>query len=203
MASQDPVQLQIADLVKSAPVVLFMKGNPQAPQCGFSAQVTGILGELLDDYKTVDVLSNGDVRQGIKEFSNWPTIPQLYIDGEFIGGCDIIIEMASSGELHTALGFELPDVAQPNITISDAAGEVFRDAPVAEGNVIRLSINKAFQYELGVGPLSEHDFSIESGGVTLAIDRMSAARADGLEIDYVNEGAQSGFKMSNPNEAAS
>ncbi len=203
MAPEDPIQQQLATLVESAPVVLFMKGSPRAPQCGFSARVCEILDDLLDDYKTVDVLSNGDVREGIKEFSSWPTIPQLYVAGEFVGGCDIIVEMAGSGELHGALGMQLPDVAQPAITISDQAAEVFRDAPVAEGGAIRLSISRAFQYELGISNKSEHDFSVESNGVTLLIDRLSAARANGLEIDYVNAGPESGFRMANPNEGAS
>lgn len=202
MTSQDPVQQHIADLVKSAPVVLFMKGNPSAPQCGFSARITGILAELIDDYKTVDVLANADVRQGIKEFSNWPTIPQLYIDGEFIGGCDIVIEMAGAGELHQALGVEVVDVAEPSITITEAAAEVLQGAPRPEGSEIRLRVSKGFEYELNVGPAGSFDFRVESNGVTLAIDRMSASRADGVRIDYVTEGAQSGFRITNPNEPA-
>ena len=80
-----------------------MKGNRQMPQCGFSAQVVQILDSLVPDYDTVDVLSDPEVRQGIKEYSSWPTVPQLYVRGEFVGGCDIVTEMYQSGELHNAL----------------------------------------------------------------------------------------------------
>jgi monothiol glutaredoxin len=85
--------------VKSSDVVLFMKGTPQFPQCGFSGQVVQILDYIGVDYKGVNVLADAEIRQGIKEYSNWPTIPQLYVKGEFIGGCDIIREMFQAGEL--------------------------------------------------------------------------------------------------------
>jgi len=81
------------------PVVLFMKGSPVFPQCGFSAAVVQILSHLGVKFKGIDVLSDAGVRQGIKEFSNWPTIPQLYVKGEFVGGCDIVREMFETGEL--------------------------------------------------------------------------------------------------------
>jgi monothiol glutaredoxin len=96
--------------VKSNDVVLFMKGTPTFPQCGFSGQVVQILDYLGVDYKGVNVLENLDVREGIKEYSNWPTIPQLYVKGEFVGGCDIIREMFQEGELQSYLldkGFEV------------------------------------------------------------------------------------------------
>ena len=96
---QDRIRQQITD----APVVLFMKGTPVFPQCGFSAAVVQILSHLGIKFKGVDVLADASVRQGIKEFSNWPTIPQLYVKGEFIGGCDIIREMYETGELQQVL----------------------------------------------------------------------------------------------------
>jgi len=85
--------------VKSNDVVLFMKGTPQFPMCGFSGQVVQILDYIGVPYKGVNVLENAEVRQGIKEYSNWPTIPQLYVKGEFVGGCDITREMFQAGEL--------------------------------------------------------------------------------------------------------
>jgi monothiol glutaredoxin len=85
--------------VKRNDVVLFMKGTPQAPMCGFSGQVVQILDHLGVSYKGLDVLGSDDLRQGIKSYSNWPTIPQLYVKGEFVGGCDIIREMFQAGEL--------------------------------------------------------------------------------------------------------
>ena len=93
----------IANEVKTNDVVLFLKGTPQFPQCGFSGQVVQILDYLGLDYKGVNVLADQEIREGIKQYSNWPTIPQLYIKGEFLGGCDIVREMFQSGELQTHL----------------------------------------------------------------------------------------------------
>jgi len=94
---------RIAKDVSENEVLLFMKGTPVFPQCGFSAAVVQILSELGVKFKSVDVLKDAEIRQGIKEFSNWPTIPQLYVKGEFVGGCDIIKEMFEQGELDTYL----------------------------------------------------------------------------------------------------
>ena len=102
--AQPSMQEQIKQTVTDNPVVLFMKGNASFPQCGFSGRVIQILQTLETDFVTVNVLDNEAVRAGIKEYSNWPTIPQLYVGGEFIGGCDILTEMYESGELQTVLG---------------------------------------------------------------------------------------------------
>jgi monothiol glutaredoxin len=98
-----PAHDQIAKDIAENDVLLFMKGTPVFPQCGFSAAVVQILSELGVKFKAVDVLKDPEVRQGIKEFSNWPTIPQLYVKGEFVGGCDIIKEMFEQGELDAYL----------------------------------------------------------------------------------------------------
>ncbi len=95
----DPAIDFIAKTVSEYPVVLFMKGVPEQPQCGFSAQVVKLLNQIDVDYVAVNVLQDDGLRQGIKAFSNWPTIPQLYVKGEFVGGCDIIREMYETGEL--------------------------------------------------------------------------------------------------------
>jgi monothiol glutaredoxin len=97
------VSQRISQEVADNPVVLYMKGTPVFPQCGFSAAVVQILSHLGVKFKGVDVLTDPGIRQGIKEFSNWPTIPQLYVKGEFIGGCDIIREMYETGELQQVL----------------------------------------------------------------------------------------------------
>jgi monothiol glutaredoxin len=97
------VRERIRQEVAGHPVVLYMKGTPVFPQCGFSAAVVQILSQLGVKFKGVDVLTDPGIRQGIKEFSNWPTIPQLYVKGEFIGGCDIIREMYETGELQQVL----------------------------------------------------------------------------------------------------
>ena len=90
---------RIKDLIDSSKVFLFMKGTPEEPQCGFSMQVSNTLRKLNIEFKSFDVLSDESVRQGIKEYANWPTIPQLYINGKFIGGCDIVMQMVEQGEL--------------------------------------------------------------------------------------------------------
>jgi monothiol glutaredoxin len=101
---QKDVQQRIKEQVTTHPVVLYMKGTPQFPQCGFSANAVKILNALgVKDLFTVDVLQDAEIRQGIKDYANWPTIPQLYIKGEFIGGSDIMTEMYQSGELKQAL----------------------------------------------------------------------------------------------------
>lgn len=99
MSAQETIQSE----VDANDVVLFMKGNSQFPQCGFSANVVQILSYLGVDFKDVNVLENDEIRQGIKDFSQWPTIPQLYVKGEFVGGCDIIREMFETGELKPML----------------------------------------------------------------------------------------------------
>ena len=97
------VHKRIRQDVTDNPVVLFMKGSPVFPQCGFSAAVVQMLSHLGVKFKGIDVLADPGIRQGIKEFSNWPTIPQLYVKGEFVGGCDIIREMFQAGELQGML----------------------------------------------------------------------------------------------------
>ena len=94
---------QIDDTVKANDVVLFMKGTKEMPQCGFSSRVAGVLNYMGVDFSDVNVLADEAIRQGIKDYSDWPTIPQLYVKGEFVGGCDIITEMTLSGELDTLL----------------------------------------------------------------------------------------------------
>lgn len=94
---------RIQELIDANDVVLFMKGTKEMPQCGFSSRVAGVLNYMGVEYRDVNVLDDQDVRQGIKDFSDWPTIPQLYVKGEFVGGCDIITEMTLSGELDQLL----------------------------------------------------------------------------------------------------
>jgi len=98
------IRQRIHEQVTTHPVVLYMKGSPQFPQCGFSANAVRILNALgVKDFFSVDILQDAEIRQGIKDYANWPTIPQLYVKGEFLGGCDIVREMFQSGELKTML----------------------------------------------------------------------------------------------------
>ncbi|MEE2828913.1 MAG: Grx4 family monothiol glutaredoxin, partial [Myxococcota bacterium] len=133
--SLDPsLKQRIDSLVSDKPVVLFMKGNRRMPQCGFSATVVEILDGLIDEYETVDVLSDPAIRSGIKEYSDWPTIPQLYVGGEFQGGCDIVREMASSGDLHQLLGVEVEAVEPPDMVLTEAAAQALREAGASESD---------------------------------------------------------------------
>jgi monothiol glutaredoxin len=100
---ENPIFAEIQSKIDASPVVLFMKGTPMFPQCGFSARVVQILKHVNVPFQTVNVLEDPEIRDGIKSFSNWPTIPQLYVKGEFIGGCDIVTEMYQSGELQDLL----------------------------------------------------------------------------------------------------
>jgi monothiol glutaredoxin len=102
-AGMSDAKTKISELVGKNKVLLFMKGNKSFPQCGFSNQVVQILKKEGVEFETVNVLSDPEIRQGIKDFSNWPTIPQLYVNGKFVGGCDIILEMHGSGELDKEL----------------------------------------------------------------------------------------------------
>ena len=101
--SDNPVNDHIQSEIDENSVVLFMKGNPMMPQCGFSAAITQVLTQMEVKFKGIDVLADDELRQGIKEFSSWPTIPQLYVKGDFVGGCDIIRELYENGELKELL----------------------------------------------------------------------------------------------------
>jgi monothiol glutaredoxin len=183
-----------------------MKGTPQAPRCGFSATVAGILDELVGKYKTVDVLADGKLREGIKEFSEWPTIPQLYVKGQFVGGCDIIREMYENGELHEQLGVQLDSVDPPRITLSKPAAAALSEA-LAEATsqepgaqFIRIEVTADFQHALSVGEKKPRDVEVRVDGVALLLDRSSARRASGLSIDYIEGPDGPAFKLENPNE---
>ncbi|TNC50804.1 Grx4 family monothiol glutaredoxin [Rubellimicrobium rubrum] len=112
---------QIRETVQSNDVVLFMKGTKSMPQCGFSSRVAGVLNYMGVEFQDVNVLADPELRQGIKDFSDWPTIPQLYVKGEFVGGCDIITEMTLSGELDTLLD-------QKGVAYDKAKAEEIRQA---------------------------------------------------------------------------
>ncbi len=200
MSLNPDVQQRIESIIKSDDVVLFMKGNRNFPQCGFSATVIQILNSLIPEYTTFNVLADPDIRQGIKDFSEWPTIPQLYVRGEFIGGCDIIREAFDSGELRTMLGAE--DLAPPNITVTAAAAAAIKEALSAEsdeGDAIHLEVDATFQHTMNLGPATDQRITVEASGVTFSIDPMSARRLDGVTIDYVDSAGEAGFKIDNPN----
>jgi monothiol glutaredoxin len=203
MSLDESTRARIGELVEGHEVLLFMKGNRQAPQCGFSARVIQILDAYLPDYMTLDVLSEPEIREGIKIFSSWPTVPQLYVRGEFVGGCDIITEMADSGELFGALGVEPPPEVVPTLHISDKAAAGLRQAAEQHAKSpdqqLRLSVSPSFESALSVGTKGALDVEVESNGVTLLVDRLSAQRAEGVRIDIVDTPRGPGFKVDNPN----
>ncbi len=199
MALDSAVEKQITELIQKNRVMLFMKGNKSFPQCGFSAAVVGILKEVGVPFETANVLSDPALRDGIKAFSDWPTIPQLYVNGEFVGGCDIVREMHQSGELAKVLGVEIAPAKAPRITLSDAAAKAFRDATEPGEDKLRLEIDPGFRVDLYFGPPKKGDFEVSANGVVILVDPASAKRADGVSIDYVDGPGGGGFKIDNPN----
>jgi monothiol glutaredoxin len=198
----EALRARIQELISKHDVVLFMKGNKNFPQCGFSSAVVSILKELDVAFETVNVLSDPAIRDGIKQFSEWPTIPQLYIRGEFVGGSDIVKEMHSKGELQKMLGAEQGPIEPPNVTITEPAVTAFRGAAgeADADEALRLSIDAAFQNDLYFGPKQANDIVITSNGITLAMDPATAKRANGVKIDFVQGPGGAGFKIENPNE---
>jgi monothiol glutaredoxin len=202
MTIPDPLRRQIDELVRSSDVVLFMKGNRRFPQCGFSSQVVQILDKLGTNYRDVNVLTDPALRDGIKAYSEWPTIPQLYVKGEFVGGCDIIKEMNQNGELRQLLGVTAPPslgpVKPPTIRLTDGAAAAIR-AAAEPGDVLRFEIGPCFRYDLSFGPRQAGDVEVESNGVAIVMDAQTAAIADDTSISFV-DGEGGGFKIVNPNQ---
>jgi monothiol glutaredoxin len=124
----NPMRDAIQTAIDENPVILFMKGNPDAPACGFSARTVAVLQSLNTPFAAVDVLPDPRIRQELSTLSNWPTIPQLFVDGELVGGCDIVMEMYQSGELQQALGLEGEAAEEP------AAPEAAEPAPLSIEN---------------------------------------------------------------------
>ena len=146
------------------------------------------------------MLEDQGVREGIKTFSDWPTIPQLYIDREFVGGCDIVKQMFNNGELHEMLGVEAPDRTPPEIRVSDAAAAVIANALQANpGNAVHLSIDGRWQHSFNLGPMEGHEVRAESNGVALLFDLASAQKAKGLSIDIEETVQGTAFRIDNPN----
>lgn len=202
--SLDPtVRGRIEALLAQNPVVLFMKGVQGAPQCGFSAKASGILDSLGVEYASVNVLADAEIREGIKAFGNWPTIPQLYVRGELVGGSDIITGLMDSGELFPLLGVAAPDRTPPQIRITPAAAEAIRSAMTdADGLALHLSIGPRFEAQFQLAPAAPGDVVSESEGIAVHFDLASAQRARGLEIDWVEDVRGAGLTIRNPNAPA-
>jgi len=199
MSLSDSTREQIENIITNDKVVLFMKGTPQAPMCGFSSKTVGLLDSILSDYVSVDVLQDQDIREGIKVYGNWPTIPQLYIDGELVGGCDIISAMFNSCELHEMLDIEAPDRTPPEVTISDAAAEKIREAMAGhEGIGLHFAIDAGWQTQFNVAPAEGHEIRVDANGITMLFDLASAQRAQGAVIDWVETMQGEGLTINLP-----
>jgi monothiol glutaredoxin len=186
-------------------IVLYMKGTRSFPQCGFSATVVQILNELVpDQFHTVNVLADPAVRDGIKAFADWPTIPQLYVGGELVGGCDIVRDLHASGELAKTLGVAVGAVSPPRITVTPAAARTLQAAraDTEAGDGLHVTVSPTWEHGLDLGPRADGDLAVESAGLTLLVAPGLARKLDGLVIDYVEGPDATGFRLDNPNAPA-
>jgi len=192
----------IENLVNNNNCILFMKGNPQHPQCGFSSNTVGIVKELLGkNFAYCNVLESSDLREGIKEFGNWPTIPQLYINKELVGGNDIVTEMYNTGELHSLLGMQQPDKSPAKITLSPKAAENIKNGMQDIGtNVLMLSIDAQFNTRFSIEQPKGYEIITECQDIKVYMDIGTSKRADGMEIDWVEDLQGAGLVIKNPNE---
>ncbi len=200
--SLDPaLRARIETVLSAHPVVLFLKGDPSAPQCGFSARAVASLDAAGAEYAHVNVLADPEIRDGIKVFGDWPTIPQLYIHGELLGGADIISQMAGSGELHAALGLPPPDRTSPQITITPAAAQMLKKAldDADPDYALQIEIDRGFNARLQLAERDDSAIVAESEGIRAQFDLVSAKRARGMKIDWADDVRGKGLVIDNPN----
>ena len=199
MSLDTATRARIETLLKDHRVVLFMKGTRQQPMCGFSVAATNTLNELLPEYHTVNVLEDAEIREGIKAYGDWPTIPQLYVEGELVGGADIIRQMYGSGELHQLFGATPPDRTPPEITITDKAAEAIRQGTAnAQGVALHLEIGPDHSAGFQLAPASDHDIVVVANGIEVHFDPGSAQRANGIVIDWVSTVQGEGLSLKFP-----
>jgi monothiol glutaredoxin len=204
MSLSPTTRSRIDGLIQQHPVVLFMKGTRSAPRCGFSAATVGVLDELLPDYFSVDVLADNDIREGIKLYGNWPTIPQLYVKGELVGGADIVQSMYASGELQSLFGLPKPDRTPPEITISTTAASAIGEALAGAepGLALHLAIDGRFQAQFHLAEADAAAIHSEAAGISIYMDLATANRARGIRIDWVDSVQGAGLSIDNPNAPA-
>jgi len=198
------VRERIEQQIASNDVFLYMKGSPKMPQCGFSAKTVGMLDSLLaGNYGSFNVLEDESIREGIKVFGDWPTIPQLYIKGELVGGCDIVTEMYNAGELHEMLGLDKPDRTPPEIEITDnAAGKIREFLEAYPGQQLHFSIGGDWDAQFQIGPKQGHEIESISNGITVLMDLASAQRAKGARIDWTETMQGEGLTLDLPGAPA-
>lgn len=195
---------RILQQIGKHPVVLFMKGSRRAPQCGFSQRIVDQLDDLLDEYHTVNVLADEPIRSAMKDFSGWPTFPQLYVRGEFVGGADIVSQLVESGELATLFGELVAQRGAPVVTATPealAALKGFLEGTVDEH--VRLAVSHDFEHSLSIGAREEGDWEVPLvGGLLLLVERRSGPRARGVHIELKQTERGAAFKIHNPQQPA-
>lgn len=185
-ALDDTTRTRIDEMVNGNRVMLFMKGTRQQPMCGFSAKTVSALDSLMGEYATFNVLEDPEIREGIKVYGEWPTIPQLYIDGELVGGCDIITGMFNSGELHQMLGLEAPDRTPPTIHISDEAASKINEAMQGHSGIgLHFQVDAGWNAQLNLAPAQGDEIRTTSNGIDVLMDIATAQRAKDAKIDWV------------------
>ncbi len=201
--SLDPALRQrIQTLLDGHRVVLFMKGEADTPQCGFSAQAAGVLHSLAVPFLAVNVLADPEIREGIKQYGDWPTIPQLYVGGELVGGSDIIVQMAGSGELQQLLGLPAPDRTPPVLHITPAAQVMLKQAMGDAEMAVEIAIDPSFRHRLHLVPLDDAAVQVRVQDIIVQIPLTDLRRADGLTLDFVDDERGKGLRIDNPNAPA-
>ncbi len=197
MAMDKITRESIEALLNAHSVLLFMKGTRARPQCGFSAATVNILDMLVSEYETVDVLEDAPLREGIKAYGQWPTIPQLYVNGELIGGCDIVTELFESGELFDLLGLKPPAHTVPEITFSDKAAATVRHAldQQPDGMSLHVRIDAGWRTDLELAPTKADEIRADANGIAVLMDPSTAQRANGLIVDTVESLQGSDFSL--------
>ena len=201
MALSEVTRESIEALLNAHSVLLFMKGTRDHPQCGFSAATVKILDMFDLEYETIDVLSDTTLREGIKTYGQWPTVPQLYINGELIGGCDIVTELFESGELFDLLGLKPPARTVPKIAFSDKAAVAVRHALDQQSDEMSLHvrIDARWRTDLELAPNKAHEIRADANGIAVLMDPSTAQRANDLFVDVEETLQGSGFTFENPN----
>lgn len=198
----DQTTQRIEKMLDENPVFLFMKGNPQTPMCGFSSNTVKILKDMIgDNFGSFNVLEDPEIREGIKAYGQWPTIPQLYVNKELVGGNDIISEMFNTGELHELLNLKQPDRTPPQIDITDEALNHIKEGLKDMGDhQLFLSVDDEFNTRFSLEMPKGYEIIAAVGDLKVYMDIGTAKRSNGIEISWLDELQGSGLRIKNPNE---
>lgn len=201
MSDLDPTLRQrLVELTTREPVVLFMKGTRQQPHCGFSARTVEILGRYLQHFDTFNILEDEVVREGLKAFADWPTFPQLWVNGELVGGSDIIATLHQNGELAEVLGADVQPIPVPKVTITEAAAARIKEVTHDPSPALRLVIDADFNYSFeGLERIEPGDVQVTQWEMSLVMDPGTAGRAEGMTLDFATGDDGASLVVDNPN----